>query len=364
MVYGIVAEYNPFHNGHKYLIEQVKKNDDIVVAVMSGNFVQRGDFAIMTKWERAKTALENGVDLVIELPTPFALKSAEGFAKGAIETLHATSIIDTLVFGAETADDEAIMQTAKKLCDDEANEIIKAEMKSGSSFAAARQKALGISLLETPNNILAVEYAKAIQTIDDCNIAVKSVKRIGTGHDEHKQSEYPSASMIRLTMQDSDSACLMKNCERAVLAKLRTMDMNDFAMIEDVSEGLENRIYEAVKKAKSIDEIYDTIKCKRYAHSRIRRIIMRAYLGIKENDFPYIPYLKILGFNEKGQQALKMMKGKATLPIVCQYADAKAVGGYALECFNRESVFTDLHALGYRQIRDCSAEMTQKVIKV
>lgn len=352
MVTGIICEFNPFHSGHKYLIDCVK-NDGAVVCAMSGNFVQRGEFAVYDKFTRGKAAVENGADLVIELPCVCSLLSAEGFAQAGVGLLQSTGIVDRLAFGAECDDAEALRRAAEKVkqCDGQ----IALELKKGISYAAARRAAVGSSLLDTPNNILAIEYIKAT------SLSFTAVRRIGGGHDSDDR-DY-SASAIRASLSD-ESICTMANCESAVLSKLRTMSAEDFLQIEDVSEGLENRIVRAVRNSSCLKELYDEIKTKRYAHSRIRRIILRSYLGITR-DYPRrAPYIRVLAFNGRGRAILSEMKKKASLPVITRYGEAKAAGGEVGRVFELECRCTDLFNLGYSAARPCGTEQKSAVVRL
>jgi len=353
MVWGIVCEFNPFHRGHRYLIDTIKNKDDAVICVMSGNFVQRGEAAVYDKFTRAKAALEGGADLIIEIPTPCATLSAPGFAKAGVTLLEATGVVDRLAFGAECDDIETLKAAAKAVKD--SDEEIRAALANGLSYPAARQQAVGSSLLETPNNILAIEY------INCTSLPCTAVKRIGKGHDS--DDALYSASEIRKTLNENEIASL-KNAERAILYKLRTMSTEDFAGLDDVNEGLENRIAEAVKTAGSLDELYALIKTKRFTHARIRRIILRAFLGIDANTPKTPSALRILGFNEKGRELLTEIKKTATLPIITGYADAKRTGGDALKAFEAESLYTDIYNIMYKAPRPCGTEMTDKIVVV
>lgn len=346
---GIICEFNPFHKGHKYLIDCVKHNDDCVICAMSGNFVQRGEPAVYDKFQRAETAIKNGADLVIEIPTVYSTLSAQGFAKAGTVLLEATGICDGLAFGAECDDAEELLKLADRIKEKDA--LIKKELVKGLSYPAARQKAVSSPLLELPNNILALEYLSITK------LKPIAVKRIGAGHDSN-DTEY-SASEIRRNIPLKDKASLL-NCEKAVLYKLRTMKAEDFAEIDDVSEGLENRIEDAVKKAESLEELYSLIKTKRYTHSRIRRIILRAFLGINKTDNAP-QYIRVLAFNAKGKALLSEMKEKATLPIIIKYADAKAVGGEVLKGIEREFSFTDIYGLCFDRPRRCALEQTKRI---
>lgn len=363
MVYGIVAEYNPFHKGHKYLIDQVKGEQDFVIAVMSGNFVQRGDFAVLPKWERAKSALQGGVDLVIELPTPFAIKSAHGFANAAVRLLTQTGCVDKLLFGAETAAIDELQHAATLLASPSHGEKVKTAVRQGVSYPRAQQEAAGLSVLDTPNNLLAIEYLTALAALQS-PISPIVCKRIGCAHDSSDRGTYPSASFLRQQMADQEDACLMSRCDIGILSTLRRMSTQDFRLIEDVTEGLEYRITTAVKTARSTCELYDRIKSKRYTHARIRRIILRAFLGIKKDDFPSVPYLRVLGFHERAVPLIKQMKQTGGLPVLQRHSDVKALSPACQSLYAAECGFTDQYAMGFRPVLPCGLEMTVPVVKI
>lgn len=351
MNFGIICEFNPMHKGHIHLINSVKQNnDDTIICAMSGNFVQRGESAIASKYERARVALENGADLVIEIPTLCSTQSAQGYAKAGVEILEATGVCDKIAFGAECDDIDALKNIAEEIIKND--DKIKTELKKGISYPTARKNVINSPLLDSPNNILAIEY------LTYTKLDAIAIKRIGKGHDSDDE-EY-SASAIREAMDLKDINSL-KNCENAILYKLRTMSADDFKQIEDVSEGLENRIADAVSEATSLDELYDKIKTKRYTHSRIRRIVLRAYLGITK-DMPKSPqYLHILGFNDKGQELLAKMKKSATMPIITKYGNAD---DNIKVLFDLECKFTNIYNLGYATPQKCGTEQTSKVIMI
>ncbi len=351
MITGIICEFNPFHQGHKYLIDNVKNKNDGIICVMSGNFVQRGEFAVFDKFNRARTALENGADLVIELPCAYSLKSAEGFAKAGVRLLEATNAVDQIAFGAECRDVNMLKRTADEIKSKE--QEIRKELKKGISYPAARKQVIHSPLLDTPNNILAIEYIK------ETTLPCIAVERIGKGHDSDDK-EY-SASEIRKGLS-ADEICSMKNCEIAVLSKLRGMTAEDFLEIEDVTEGLENRIVEAVKISTSLEELYDNIKTKRYTHSRIRRIILKAYLDITNKYAESVPYIRILGFNDKGREILSKMKKNADLPIISRYGDIDTLDKYGKDLFELECRCTNLYNLGYKNPLPCGTEQRSKIV--
>lgn len=351
MITGIICEFNPFHDGHRYLIDKVRQQSDGIICIMSGNFVQRGEFAVYDKFTRAEAALSNGADLIIELPCVYSLMSANGFAKYAVQLLESTGITDELAFGAECDSFYELKCIADKIkeCDAE----IKNKMQEGLSYPSARQEIIQSDILNTPNNILAIEY------INSTTLPCRVIKRIGKGHDTD-DIQY-SASEIRKHLH-ADEISSIKNCEVAVLAKLRTMTAENFAEIEDVTEGLENRIVDAVRASSSLEEIYDRIKTKRYTHSRIRRIILRAYLGITKQYSILPPYIRILGFNEKGRELLNQMKESALLPVISRYGDVKEISENGKRLFELECRCTDLYNLGYKSPLPCGTEQRAKIV--
>lgn len=348
MNFGIICEFNPLHQGHIHLMNSIKKDEnDTIICAMSGNFVQRGETAIAAKYTRAKMALHNGADLVIEIPTLCSTQSAQGFAKAGVKILEATGICDTLAFGAECDDIDELKRISQEIID--RDDEIKKALEGGLSYPAARRQVIDTDILDSPNNILAIEY------LTHTKLDAVAIKRIGKGHDTDDSNYSSSAIRKNMDLKYSNS---LKNCEKAVLYKLRTMSAEDFKNIEDVSEGLENRIVDAVKKATNLDELYDLIKTKRYTHSRIRRIILRAFLGITK-DMPKEPqYLRILGFNDRGQELLAQMKKTATMPIITKYGNAQ---GELKELFDLECRFTDIYMLGYDKAKECGIEQITKL---
>lgn len=348
MNFGIICEFNPLHKGHIHLINTIKSENDSIICAMSGNYVQRGEMAVFDKYTRAKQAVQNGADLVIEIPTLSSTQSAQGFAKAGIKLLEGTGICESLAFGVEDDSIEELKSLAKEIIEKD-NEI-KAELKKGFSYPTARQRVINSPLLEKPNNILAIEY------LTYTTLNPVAVKRIGKGHDSD-DGEY-SASEIRKSLNFEDIHSL-DYVENAILYKLRTMSAEDFAKIEDVNEGLENRIVECVKGATSLDELYNSIKTKRYTHSRIRRIVLRAFLGITKDVDSEPRYIHILAFNDKGRKLLANMKKTANMPIITKYGniDDKELK----KLFDLECSFTDIYNLACKNPKPCGQEQKSKV---
>lgn len=352
MNFGIICEFNPFHAGHKHLIDSVKQSeDDAVICAMSGNFVQRGEFAVYDKYDRARTALQNGADLVIEIPTICSTQSAQGFAKAGVSILEATGVCDKIAFGAEFDNIDELKRIANEIIEKDAE--IKEELKKGISYPQARKNVINSPILDEPNNILAIEY------LTYTTLEAVAIKRIGKGHDSDDSSY--SASEIRKHLSN-DEISTMKNCESAILFKLRTMSADDFKLIEDVSEGLENRIVEAVKTSATLSELYDKIKTKRYTHSRIRRIILRAYLGIEEDEVKEPLYFHILGFNDKGKALLADIKKNAKLPIISKFSDINKYDSKIKRLYENECSYTDIYNLGFNPPKPCGTEQTSKIV--
>ena len=332
---GIICEYNPLHLGHKKQIDKIRQlygSDCAVVCLMSGNFVQRGTPAIIDKTLRAKAAVLCGADLVLELPIEYALSSAEGFAAGGVEIL--SGFCDGLCFGAETADTRMLMNIAKALLSEEFPPMLKAQLETGKSFPAARQTALELmgldaSILESPNNILAVEYCKAILA-RNCTMVPIPIHRGGSYHDEMPDHENPSATSIRkLMIASRDFKSLVPECaqhifvdapmhtleagERAILAKLRTMSDAEFEALPYGSEGLWRKFMHACREQASLEEIIAATKSKRYTRTRIDRMVMCAFLGLTEQDLSTpVPYVRVLALNDRGRTALKKARESGT----------------------------------------------------
>ena len=332
---GIICEYNPLHLGHAKQFQMIRDRlaeDTVIVCLMSGNFVQRGAPAIIDKTLRAKAAVCCGADLVLELPITCALSSAEGFAAGGVRILG--SFCDYLCFGAELADEAVLMQTAAALLSDAFPIALRRHLDAGLSFPAARQAALedmGLdgSLLATPNNILAVEYCKAILS-SGCAMKPMPIPRGGSYHDEEADFENPSATAVRKLMLDSQDFSLfipekarpifqnallhtMEAGERAILAKLRTMTGAEFEAIPYGSEGLWRKLMHACRGEATVDGIINATKSKRYTRTRIDRMIMCAFLGISLEDLlSPTPYTRVLALNDRGRTALKTARQTGT----------------------------------------------------
>ena len=392
---GIIAEYNPFHNGHLYHINQTKAAGAThICVVLSSNFVQRGEPAIINKWQRTKSALLNGADLVIELPTFFSMSSAGNFAKGAVYLLNSLGCINSISFGCEDNNIESFNSIINILDANKFKTLFKEQLSLGQSFAAARQKALSLLALENsdiilkPNNILSLEYLYQLKLLNS-SISPILIKRISAEHDsEVAKGSYASASYLRSLVKNNkineligfmpeNSFDLIKSAidskiapsdisfiERAILAKLRSMNLHDFKQIPDVNEGLEHKIFSSVKSSSSLNELYSNIKSKRYAHSRIRRICLNAFLGITKPIIPEYPqYIRVLGFTKKGCKILNLAKKTSSLPIITEFSQIKSLDKALLNSFELESQLSDIYALSLPKPMPSSLDYTTGIIK-
>ena len=333
---GIICEYNPFHLGHKKQIDRIRSEfglDTAVVCAMSGNYVQRGSPAIVDKSHRAKAAILSGADLVLELPVTVSLSSAEGFAAGGVRLL--SRICDVLCFGAEDSDTSALLAAAQTLLSADFSSLLRRELDSGKSFPAARQAVLehmGVTgrILSQPNNILAVEYCKAILS-QGSSLIPFPIHREGCYHAEEADPRNPSATSLRSLMLRNQSwqpfvpttahSILMDSPlhaiqagERAILAKLRTMTDMEFEALPYGSEGLWRKLMHASRSCVTLEEILTATKSKRYTRSRLDRMVMCAFLGITQEILAEeVPYARVLAFNERGRNVLKHAKKNTLL---------------------------------------------------
>lgn len=385
---GIIAEYNPFHNGHLYHIEKTKElfGATHIIAVMSGNFVQRGDCAYFDKWTRAKAALLCGADLVVELPLPWAVSGAQVFARGGISLLNSCGCCELLSFGSETDDVDLLFECAKALRTSEFKSSLKQYLSQGITFAAAREQSINniageksAQIIKTPNNILGVEYIGAIIDMQS-DIKAVSVQRMGAEHDgDTVFKSLASASFIRKTGELSKfvpkkaleifnedkknnlAPANLSQLERGFILKLRSMDICDFERLPDISEGLHNRIYNAVNNYNTIEEIISAVKTKRYSHARIRRIILSALLNITKGDSDEIPpYIRVLGFNKNGEEILKEMKHTAKLPVYTRTSQLLENGG---ELYRKEIFASEVYNLLRPVPQKAKLELTHSIIK-
>ena len=332
---GIICEYNPLHLGHRKQLDLLKAQESDVVCLMSGNFVQRGAPAIVDKMARAEAAVRCGADLVLELPVTAALSSAEGFAAEGVRIL--SGFCDSLSFGAETADEKILMDLAAALLSPEFPEHLRTELDKGLSFPAARTAALAAMGLDAaplalPNNILAVEYCKAILA-QRSPMKPMPILRQGGYHETTPDAENPSATALRAMMPhgnwldyipaeahaalSSASVHTLSAGERAVLCKLRTMGDAEFEALPYGSEGLWHKLMRAARTETTLEEVACAVKSKRYTRTRIDRMILCAFLGLTAADLASpAPYVRVLAFNDRGREILKQARQVFDLPNI------------------------------------------------
>ncbi len=380
-VAAIICEYNPFHYGHKYLIEKTREvGATHIAAVMSGSFTQRGDLAVFDKYIRAKTALENGVDLVIELPTMYSLSAAEGFAAGAVGIIESLGCVDMLSFGSECGELSALRE-ASSACEYALHtDSFHGLMKSGYSYPAALSAVVKelytddvSDVLKSPNNTLAIEYLNALDSMGSA-IEPFTAARVGAAHDSDEAAEFSSASLIRkMILRGEDYSRLapkieapnadIKRLERAILSRLRAMHREDFEQLYDGANGLAERLYKAVRKAGTLDELYFLAKTKRYTLARIRRAVLCGFLGLNKGQL-LTPnaYIRVLGMNKKGKEILSAAKCSLPLDTSLKALSKTSRAAHRQAAF--EERCGDLYSLAFEKLVPCGRELTAKPVIV
>lgn len=392
--YAIISEFNPFHKGHKFLIDSCRENGAThITAIMSGNYVQRGDVAVLSKKIRTEMALNNGADLVVELPLPYAVANAQVFAKGGVGIADKMGCVSKLAFASECGNKDKLISVADISSSDEFNSLFKAEIAKGISYPNALNKAIESinselsNIMTSPNNVLGIEYIKALKEIDS-DIEPFTIKRKGDSHNSTEiSSELASASNIRkLLGNNSDvSDYIPENCNellqkainngelamleenmRGIMLKLREMSVTDIAKIADVSEGLENRLYNAIRNSNSISEIIEATKSKRYTYARIRRLIISCLLDITEDYTKASPqYIRILGFNKNGAEILSTMKNTALLPVITKLTNLpENISEQAKKALALETRATDIYYTFTKSIQPCGMEYKNGIVIV
>lgn len=394
-VAGIVSEFNPFHNGHKYLIEQARANGAThVVAVMSGDFVQRGDVAVIDKFRRADIAVRSGVDLVIEIPVVYSLASAEFFARAAVMLLTSLGIVDELVFGCETPDMDLLRTAAEASAKVAASPELTEMLKSGTSYPAAVQQLVERDcgpivggMFDGSNDILAIEYIKSSKLMGK-DWTYLPVKRIGVGHDSKTtEGNIASASFLRdciklgediskyvpeetvKAVEEYKKQGLLADIsylERQILYKLRTLGVQELQNLPDVGQGFEQRILSVGKIVKSYQEFLDASKNKRYTMAKIRRLSLSALIGIRKQDLQIPPQFgRILSLNDAGTEILAAAKGKAMLSF------GTAITSLVSEDSNtakRAAVLSamahDIYTLASENVRNGGLDFTTPIVKI
>lgn len=407
-VLGIVAEYNPFHNGHLYHLEQAKKitGSNYTVAIISGNFTQRGSTSLFDKWSKAKTALQCGVDLVIELPVLYSISSAENFADGAIKILDSLKVLDYIAFGAETANVDILNSIADVLLREpkEYKNLLSQELQKGISFPKARQNALVAYLndsrkyatvLSSPNNILGVEYLKALKKYRS-KISPIAIERYEAGYNDLSYTaNIASATAIR-NMVKNNGFEILKNLmpapsyatlmeaiknghlvpdlsvfEKQIIYNLRRMSTSQISQLPDVSEGLEFALKNTANSCSNLVDFLNIIKSKRYTSTRIQRILLYSLLGITKKDMDLSkkvqPYVRVLGFNERGKFLLsEIAKANPKLEIVTsvkKFYDATSNKNLKA-MIDKDIEATNVYTIGYDNDSWSNLDFTKKIVTI
>jgi len=391
MLAGIVCEYNPFHKGHLYQLEKTRQaGAETVICVMSGNFVQRGECAFLDKWKRAETAVRLGADVVLDLPVPWAVSSAEKFARGSVSLLYNFGV-DMFSFGSECDDKEKLLLAAKCVDDENVILLAKKQMAKGATYPQAISFAVKelygdeiAGIISSPNSTLAVEYIRQILKFEGLDFI--PIKRKGAAHDsDDTEGEYLSASKIRQDISVDESLfsalpeqsarllraefekgyapCLMKNNERGILSVLREMSITELEKYVSDENGLAGRIYDGVRTAVSLDELYEKIKSKNYTHSRVRREVLSSYLKIEKqiaSEMP--PYIRILAVSEKGLTVLADVKKNSALPIVTKHAEMQKLNEKSKYIYELQCSSTDKFTLFSPRVRECGLEQKSSML--
>ena len=375
---GIIAEYNPFHTGHAYHIQKTREilgEDTAIVCVMSGNFVQRGDAAIIEKYQRARAAVRCGADLVLEMPLSAALSSAAGFAWGGVELLHKLGCVDHLSFGSECGDLQALTQAARLLKGAELSEHLKNALRSGLSYAAAQQQALASvspqhgQLLKTANNTLGIEYLCALHTMRS-PIRPVTVMRTGAGHDAEQlsRSQYPSASALRkMIFHGGSSECLpflpaesaeelytalnrgaapatLSQASDAMISYFRRLSPAEIGRFTNGDEGLSNRLYQAIRSETDFDSICQSAQTRCYPLARIRRTLLRIYLSLDDAVSPEAHYARVLAIGPAGRRILRAADS-AAFPLIIKPTSERSLPAGLQPLLRLDELSDDLYAL-------------------
>ena len=405
-ILGIVSEYNPFHNGHLRHLDISKQltNADFTIAIMSGNFVQRGDTALVDKWTRAEMALRAGVDLVIELPVLYSLSSAENFADGAVKILNSLGIVNYLSFGSEIGDLDSLNEIATVLYKEpkELSGLIMSQVRSGLSYPKARELAIsqyfGFSkkyseILKNPNNILGIEYLKALKR-RKCNIAPLTIKReysdynstsikngvtsatairemIKQNKNVHYVVPYETFELLERQKEKGQIITDLSVFEKEIIYILRKLTLEELKELPDVSEGLENKIKAAANSCNTLEELISCIKSKRYTQTRIQRILLYALLGITDKNIELsrktTPYIRVLGFNKNGKKMISAIsRANPKLNVIVSVKRFMELSNnLSLKLMLSKDVFSsNVYTLGYKKEPLANLDYTHKIVEI
>lgn len=379
MAVAVICEFNPFHNGHKYILNKAKiLTNEPIIAIMSGSFTQRGEVAVSDKFTRAKIALCNGADLVVELPVFGAIACAERFAKVGVSIAKAFECVKYLAFGCENDDIDSLFKLVEAKKNHNVNEVIKRKMSEGDYYPRAFESAVSelygakvANMLKGANNILGVEYISCLENTD---IKPLPIKRIAVEHDSDTANmEYASASLIRNILRNGGSAyeympCTdfeithSSNLDTAVLYKLRSMTADDFRALPEVGEGLENRFIDAVKSNITTEKVIEAVKTKRYTHARLQRIVAAAFLGVSDElQKNEAMYARVLGFSKVGATLLKSCR----LPVVTSVArELDILDETAQKSLRLDMFATDVASLAFNERKKAGMDYTTPIIKI
>ena len=370
----VICEYNPFHNGHKYQLTHHKEElgADVVICLMSGSFVQRGAPAIYDKWTRACDAVENGADLVLELPVVYSSQSSQRFAQGAVSLLDKLGIVDYLSFGSECADLDKLKECADVIYSTEFARLLEEKMKKGISYPLARTEVLrenfsqiDENLINSPNNILSIEYLTALKRINS-NIEPKTLLR---------NHNFASATQIREKIDKGESVKGLvptvmrktydsKAYDNLVLYHFKKESLETLHEVCDMAEGLEYKFKKALQDTTSYSDLVEAVKSKRYTRTRIDRIIVNSLLGIKDSDTEITPqYARVLAFNTKGQELLAKMKKTSKIPLITKVANANPTTPEFQLMLEKDILSTDVYSILTNKPSGLDFKTSPKIIK-
>ena len=382
----IISEFNPFHSGHKYLVDKATElGYTHKIAIMSGNFVQRGEPAIISKGARARAAMKNGINLVIEIPSVWAISTSERYARAGVMIADSLRCVESLIFGSESGNLKALQAIAGVLDTPDFSNFLKKFSETGITFAKAREKAVqeilknldASAYMHSANDNLAIEYIRNLNKINS-KIAPISVKRtageniisaseirdlIYSGSDFQNYLPRNSEEILYNEIKNNLAPANAKNAEKIILYRLKCLSKDEFKTLPDVSEGLENRFIKVINNSENIEKILLEIKTKRYTMSRIKRIIMAAVLDIKnEIQKEDVPYIRVLGADEKGIEILKKSKN-FSLPTITKYSDTKNLSAFGARIFEKECFCTSIYGLFLENVKNFPPEQQFKLIR-
>ena len=391
-VCAVIAEYNPFHNGHKAMLDQIRADnpDCAIMVVLGSHFTQRGDVAIITKSARTEAALKCGADIVIGMPVTSSLASAERFALGGVSIMQNSNVVDEIYFGSECGSIKLLQDAKRSIKDSRVEQHIKLNLNSGKTYAKIREEAVNrfygdsiSNVIKEPNNILGIEYISALEKLNS-TIIPRTIKRFAVEHDGGTNGEFASASYIRdhineamffvpfETQEILERENLLGHCParldeigKAILAMLRTITPETIKSLPDLSEGIENRLIDSILTSNSLEQLFENSKTKRYTMARIKRLFLYDALGITKEDAETLPeYIHVLGATQKGLSVLSKMTEKCKYPIVTKYSDFANLRGKAKRQLEIECDAANLYALAFDTPFPCGTEITYKFLKI